>query len=143
MKNKIQNKNRVNYEQVDSIISSDIVIDGNITSGGSARFEGNIKGNITLSGNLIIGKNAIVSGVAKATNVHVIGTVDGDVICDQLKILSTGKVLGDAMVKSIIIEKGAIFVGKCKTKDTREQTSDIDTLLDSFRINSTEGEIND
>ena len=49
MKSKVQTVNRVNYEQVDTIVSSDIVFVGDITSGGSVRFEGNLKGNISIN----------------------------------------------------------------------------------------------
>jgi hypothetical protein len=48
--------------------------------------------------------------------------------CDQLKILSTGKVTGDAEVNSIIIEEGATFIGKCKTLEEVQQDRALTTF---------------
>jgi cytoskeletal protein CcmA (bactofilin family) len=130
MRNKVQSVNRVNYEQVDTIVGSDLVLVGDITAGGSVRYEGNLRGNITISGNLIIGRNALIIGTVKAANIHVIGTLEGDAKCDQLKILSTGKVTGDAEVNSIIIDEGATFIGKCKTLEEVQQDPSINDILD-------------
>lgn len=129
MKSKVQTVNRVNYEQVDTIVSSDIVFVGDITSGGSIRYEGNLKGNITISGNLIVGRNALITGTIKAANIHIIGTVEGNVKCEQLKILSTGKITGDAEVQSIIIDEGATFIGNCKTLEETAKDPSINEIL--------------
>ena len=129
MKSKVQTVNRVSYEQVDSIIASDIVLIGDITSGGSLRIEGNIKGSISITGNLIVGRNALITGKCKATNIHVIGTVEGDVQCEQLKIFSTGKLSGDAEIESIIIDEGAIFIGNCKNISENAKDPSIDEIL--------------
>lgn len=134
MKNKMQTVNRVNYEQVETIIASDIVFVGDITAGGSMRFDGNLKGSITLTGNLIIGRNALVSGIVTATNVHLIGTAEGLIRCDQLKILSTGKLTGDAEIKSLIIDEGAIFIGNCKTLDDEGNTTSVTEFNDADDI---------
>jgi len=130
MKSKVQTVNRVNYEQVDTIVASDMVFVGDITAGGSIRYEGNLKGNISISGNLIVGRNALITGTVKATNIHIIGTVEGNVKCEQLKILSTGKITGDAEVQSIIIDEGAIFIGNCKTLEETAQEPSINEILD-------------
>ncbi len=129
MKSKVQTVNRVNYEQVDTIVSSDIVFVGDITSGGSIRYEGNLKGTINISGNLIVGRNALITGTIKASNIHIIGTVEGDVKCEQLKILSTGKITGDAEVQSIIIDEGATFIGNCRTLEESTKDPSINEIL--------------
>ena len=129
MKSKIQTVNRVNYEQVDTIISSDVVFVGDITAGNSIRFEGNLKGNINISGNLIVGRNALITGTLNATNFHIIGTVEGDVKCEQLQILSTGKLTGNAQVKSLIIDEGAIFIGNSHTKEEVNEDPSINDIL--------------
>lgn len=116
-KSKLQmSKKRINYEEIDTIVGSDLTIIGDIASGGNVRFEGNLKGNINLSGNVIIGRNAYVKGNVKAKNVHIIGSVEGIVTCEQLKILSTGKLTGDVYVDNLVIDDGAIFIGGCKVK---------------------------
>ncbi|MFR6311803.1 bactofilin family protein [Anaerofustis stercorihominis] len=118
-KNKLQVSNkRVNYEQIDTIVGSDITFIGDLALGGNVRYEGNLKGNVNLSGNIIVGRNAFISGNINAKNVHIIGTVEGIVTCEQLKILSTGKLTGDVYVDNIIIDEGAIFIGGCKIKST-------------------------
>lgn len=129
MKSKIQSLNRINYEHVDSIISDDLVFIGDITKGGSMRFEGNIKGTITIDGNLVVGRSALIIGTVRAKNVHVLGTIEGNVKCEQLKILSTGKVTGDAEVESIIIDEGAILIGNCRTIDEEIEEPSIEDIL--------------
>ena len=129
MKSKIQSLNRINYEHVDSIISDDLVFIGDITKGGSMRFEGNIKGTITIDGNLVVGRSALIIGTVRAKNVHVLGTIEGNVKCEQLKILSTGKVTGDAEVESIIIDEGAILIGNCRTVDEEIEEPSIEDIL--------------
>ena len=130
-KNKVQQSNRVSYDQVETIIGSDITLVGDITSGGSVRFEGNLKGNVNLSGNLIVGRNGLIAGEVKAGNIHIIGTVQGNDTCEQLKILSTGKLQGDAQVESVIIDEGAIFTGSCKTKESVSEDPSINEILNS------------
>ncbi len=121
--------NKFSYESVSSVVGSDLVFAGDITSGDSLRFEGTLKGNINITGNLIIGRNALVTGDIRAGSVHVIGIVDGNIHCEQLKILSTGKITGDAYVSSIVIDEGAIFIGKCKTKSDSDEAPNIEDIL--------------
>lgn len=115
MKSKIQPVTRVNYEQVSTTIGSDVFFVGNITNGESIRFEGNLKGNINISGNLIVGRNALITGDIVASNVHVMGNVEGTIKCEQLKILATGRLTGDAEFQKIIIDEGGTFIGHSKT----------------------------
>ncbi len=114
---KKSNVNRVSYEQVESIISNDIVFVGDITAGGSMRFDGSLKGSIALTGNLIVGRNAMINGSVTAKNVHLLGSVEGVISCEQLRILSTGRLTGDAKIQSLIIDDGAMFIGNCVTYD--------------------------
>ncbi|MBR4395491.1 MAG: polymer-forming cytoskeletal protein [Eubacteriaceae bacterium] len=132
MKRDSNAKKKLNYEQVDSIVSGEVVFIGDITSGNSMRFEGNMRGNVNVSGNFIVGRNALITGNIKANNVHVIGTVDGNIDCEQLKILSTGKVTGDATVDSIIIDEGAFLVGKYRTREDKSDNPDIEDILNAI-----------
>lgn len=113
-------KERVNYEEVDTIVGSDITFIGDLASGGNVRYEGNLKGNVNLQGNIIVGRNALIAGNITAKNVHIIGTVEGIVTCEHLKVLSTGKLTGDVYVDNVTIDEGAIFIGKCKTKEEKQ-----------------------
>lgn len=117
--------NRVSYEQVESIISNDIVFIGDITAGGSMRFDGSLKGNISITGNLIVGRNAMINGTVSARNVHLLGTVEGVIECEQLRILSTGRLTGDAKIQSLVIDDGAMFVGNCITLDDEGRTKNV------------------
>lgn len=124
-RNKLNLSNkRVNYAEIDTIVGPDITIIGDLANGGNVRYEGNLKGNINLEGNIIVGRNALVAGNINAKNVHVIGTVEGIITCEHLKILSTGKLTGDVYVDNIVIEEGAIFIGNCKIKSARDLTGE-------------------
>ena len=130
MKKKNTATGQISYAQVDSLVGSEVELNGDITAGGSMRLEGNFTGNITISGNLVIGRNAYITGDLKAKNVHIIGTVDGNITAETLKILSTGRLYGDATVHKIIIDEGAVINGTYRTITVEDRTIDLQDILD-------------
>ena len=70
-------------------------------------------GDLTTEGDLSIGEHGRVKGNVTGRNVVVGGTIQGNVsTTGRLEILATGKLYGDIVVGSLIIDEGGILRGK-------------------------------
>jgi len=117
----IRKKETVSAENVDTIIGSNTVFDGNITSDGTIRVEGKVKGDLKISGDVIVGIEAVITGNVTANNVHLSGTVEGNIhSTGMLRILSSAKLYGDIQVHSFVADEGGIFQGKCSMLESPE-----------------------
>ena len=116
--------------QVETIISEDVVIVGEITEGGSIRLEGTVKGNVNILGNLIVGKNAFIQGDVSCDNMNIVGKVEGNVRCKNLKIFTGASLIGSADIATIVIEENSIFVGNCtRREEGPQEIKKIDDIL--------------
>lgn len=105
----------------DTLIGSGSLFEGNIESEGTVRVNGKLKGDMKVRGDVFVGDSAVVTGSIEANNVHVSGTVEGNIHSTGiLRILSTAKLYGDIEVKSFVADEGALFQGKCSMIETPE-----------------------
>lgn len=101
-------------EGVDTLVGSNTLFTGNIEAEGAVRVDGKVKGDIKVTGDVYIGDRASITGCIDAANVHLSGTVEGNISAKGiLKILSTAKLYGDIKVNSFVADEGAFFQGKC------------------------------
>lgn len=108
----------------DTLIGSNTELIGDINSKGIIRIDGKVTGNISVQGDLFIGEAANIKGNVTAANIHVAGSIDGDISSSGLlKLLATAKLLGDIQVKSFICDEGSIFEGNCKMLDNQTSKS--------------------
>jgi cytoskeletal protein CcmA (bactofilin family) len=97
----------------ETVLSNEIRLEGRLHSTTSIRLSGEMLGDVTTEGDLVVGEGGRVKGNVTGRNVVVGGTVQGNVgTSGRLEILSTGKVYGDIMVGSLIIDEGGILRGK-------------------------------
>lgn len=114
-------------EGVDTLIGINTVFTGNIESEGTVRIDGKVKGDIKVSGDVYIGDNAVITGGIVANNVHLSGTVEGNINSKGiLRILSTARLYGDIKVNSFVADEGALFQGKCVMMEIAETEKAID-----------------
>jgi cytoskeletal protein CcmA (bactofilin family) len=107
-------KNAGFREGVDTLIGFNTTFTGNIVSEGSMRIDGKVKGDVKVTGDVYIGENSTITGNIECSNVHLSGTVEGNITAKGLlKILSTAKLYGDIRVNSFVADEGALFQGKC------------------------------
>ena len=106
-----------------TIISKSAKITGNIDVSTKIHIEGNIKGDIKSNNLVSIGTNGKIKGNINAKHVIVKGEIEGNIDCDELEILEGGKVRGDIIIKSIMIEKNGMFEGTSKIKDKNASKS--------------------
>ncbi|PYG89387.1 cytoskeletal protein CcmA (bactofilin family) [Ruminiclostridium sufflavum DSM 19573] len=108
----------------DTLIGSNTDLIGDINSKGIIRIDGKVTGNISVQGDLFIGEAAYIKGNVTASNIHIAGSIDGDVSSSGLlKLLSTAKLIGDIQVKTFICDEGSIFDGNCKMLENQSSKS--------------------
>jgi cytoskeletal protein CcmA (bactofilin family) len=101
-------------QEVRTILGPGCLFEGNLTiPEGLTRIDGEVIGNIKGNGSLIIGERGSVKGDLSVENVVVYGKVNGNIRARSLEIRASGRVDGDVQVQELMVEKGAIYNGKC------------------------------
>ena len=101
-------------QEVRTIVGPGCLFEGNLTlPEGLTRIDGEVVGSIKGNGGLIIGENGFVRGDLNVENVVVYGKVCGNIKARSLEIRASGRVEGDIHVQELIVERGAIYNGKC------------------------------
>jgi len=99
-------------------VGSNTEFKGDLTSKGIVRIDGKVTGNVSIQGDLFVGEASIIKGDITASNIHIAGSVEGNIFSGGLlKLLASAKVIGDIQVKSFVCEEGCIFDGNCKMLD--------------------------
>ncbi len=97
----------------ETVLSNQIKLEGRLQSTSNIRFDGEMNGDLTTEGDLSVGEGGRVQGNVTGRNVVVGGSIQGNVnTTGRLEILATGKVFGDIVVGSLIIDEGGILRGK-------------------------------
>jgi cytoskeletal protein CcmA (bactofilin family) len=97
----------------ETVLSNQIKLEGRLQSTSNIRFDGEMNGDLTTEGDLSVGEGGAVKGNVSGRNVVVGGSIQGNVnTTGRLEILATGKVFGDIVVGSLIIDEGGILRGK-------------------------------
>jgi cytoskeletal protein CcmA (bactofilin family) len=97
----------------ETVLSNQIKLEGRLQSTSNIRFDGEMNGELITEGDLSVGEGGRVKGNVSGRNVVVGGSIQGNVnTTGRLEILATGKVFGDIVVGSLIIDEGGILRGK-------------------------------
>lgn len=97
----------------ETVLSNQIKLEGRLHSSSNIRFDGEMLGDLSTEGDLVVGEHGRVKGNVTGRNVVVGGTIQGNVSTSgRLEILATGKLYGDIIVGSLIIDEGGILRGK-------------------------------
>ncbi|HHW01380.1 MAG TPA: polymer-forming cytoskeletal protein [Thermoanaerobacterales bacterium] len=108
----------LSMDKVDTILGSGTEFNGKIKAAGILRIEGKVEGEIESTGDVIITENGVVNADIKARHAVIAGTYSGNVWLEgKIEIRSTGKVIGDIKVASIVIEDGGLLEGKCEMQN--------------------------
>lgn len=108
-------KQTADFSRFDTLIGKNTSFEGTLTAEGTIRIDGIIKGDVKVEGDIYIGESSQVVGNIMGSNIIVGGNVDGNIIAnEQLRLTSTGRVIGDISVKSLIIDENGVFEGNSK-----------------------------
>jgi len=102
-------------------ISKGTVVEGNIVSHEDLTLDGTVKGDIKTSACLTLGQNSVVEGNILSSEAVVAGRITGTVESKGLlTIKSTCVIEGDIVTKSLNVESGSSFNGRCKVGDAAD-----------------------
>lgn len=114
------NKKIEDHEVLDTIIGEKTTLTGKIESKGNIRIDGNIIGDLFVDGDVTIGYSGKIRGNVTCMNLIIAGYLEGNVNAkEQLRIASSGKLLGDIEVRSFVVDEDAIFKGKSNMNDKK------------------------
>ena len=118
----------INTGTINTIIGDNANIEGLLSSTDSTRIDGTLKGKILSESSVIIGEHGTVRGDISAVEILVAGTVYGNLTArERIELTSTGRVLGDLITKTLVIDEGASVKGNC-TMEVMEEKKAADTL---------------
>lgn len=111
-------ESRVNF------IAPGTTIEGNIISSDDLEVEGTVRGDIRTTKNLILGPKSVVEGNVSAADAEVAGQITGTAECNGLlTIRSTCVIEGDIVTKSLNVESGSSFNGRCRVGEAAKSVS--------------------
>jgi len=95
-----------------TVIARDDSLSGKLELRGYGQVLGSFNGEIESDGDLLIGPEAHVEADIRGARITVAGLVRGNVIAtNRLKITSSGRLEGDAMVGALIVQEGGVHYG--------------------------------
>ncbi len=118
-------KNHADNQQVlssNSVVGEDAKFSGTFECNGVLRVDGKFKGTVkTTDGRVIVGQSGMLKGDIYARKIVIGGKVKGNVIAIQrVELLSTGRIDGNVITPSFIVEEDAVFNGSRKIKSEEE-----------------------
>ena len=119
---------------INTIIGNNSKVEGLLEASDPTRVDGLVQGKILSKSSVIVGEHGVVKGDIIAIEILVAGTVYGNLKAEQrIELTETGRVLGDLVTKTLVIDKGASFKGNCTmevmeekkaSENTREESSE-------------------
>ena len=98
-----------------SLISANTKIVGEVHSDSDIRIDGGIEGNIHSKAKVVLGASAQVKGNIICQNADISCATTGNVYVENLlKLNSTANIKGDIFTRKLVVESGAIFIGRCE-----------------------------
>jgi cytoskeletal protein CcmA (bactofilin family) len=110
-------------------LSSGTVIEGNIVSSDELYLDGTVKGDVRAATRLVMGKDAVVEGNIVAAEAEIAGRITGTVETKGLlAIKATCVIEGDIVTKSLNVESGSSFNGRCKVGGAADRNEPVNRL---------------
>lgn len=113
-KNKLRKETEMKEENV-TYLTSDAEFKGTIKFNNALKIDGKFEGDmITNDGEVYVGKTGSIKANVKAKNATIEGHVDGNVTATEKVVLKQkAQLIGDLKARTLVIEEGVVFVGKC------------------------------
>ena len=118
-----------------NVLAADVDVKGTIRFENELIFDGKLEGEIiSEGGNLTVGKNATITGEIKTKSVVVHGNINGNItVAERCELKASSQLSGDLTAQRIIIEEGAMFVGKSEVTPNRQTKPQIPANPDNPR----------
>ena len=107
--------------EVNAFMGGETFFEGKLTYTGAVRLDGRFKGEIQSDDTLIVGETARVEGEIHVGTAIIQGEIVGNVYAkERVELHHPGRMIGDITTPSVVIDDGAIFEGKCKMKEKKD-----------------------
>ncbi|HNU91087.1 MAG TPA: polymer-forming cytoskeletal protein [Spirochaetota bacterium] len=107
---------------VNSIIGEGSEFKGEFTVNGLLRIDGRFKGTIETDGKVLIGQSGEATTDIRARVVVIGGEVRGNIFAtERVIMLATGRLYGNIITPSLVMEDGVIFDGNCVINKSPER----------------------
>ena len=118
-----QTNNSAEDHIVNSIIGEGSEFKGEFKINGLLRVDGKFTGTIKTEGKVLIGQAGEAVTDIEARTVIIGGTVRGNIYAvERVILLTSGKVTGNIITPSIVMEEGSVFEGQCVINKKAERT---------------------
>lgn len=109
-----------------NMIGEGTTVRGTIEADGDLRVAGLVNGNIRCKGKVIVAQTGKISGDLNAEEADVAGHVNGQLAIQRKLSLRHGcEVEGDIFTKSLLIEDGALYEGRCIMRESSASVNPI------------------
>lgn len=93
-------------------------VEGKLRFDGSVRIDGRVEGEVEAKDTVVIGESATVVAQVTANTVVLKGKLTGDVSAHtRVELRAPGRLLGNIVTPSLVIEEGVVFEGHCSMAD--------------------------
>lgn len=124
----------VSTGMINTIIGNNSKIEGVLVASDPTRVDGLLQGEILSKSSVIVGESGVVKGDIRAVEILVAGTVYGNLKAEErIELTETGRVLGDLVTRSLVIDEGASFKGNC-TMEVLEERKEKEDIRGDFPI---------
>ena len=115
---------KVTIDESNTVLGSNATFKGELNFKNTLCIDGKFEGKLTTSGKLIVAKQGAVLADIEAGTVICKGKIRGDIIASQkVEIHSTGKILGDVHTPALMVELGAVILGRVICPNISEMIS--------------------
>ena len=109
---------RINPADAHTILGREARFSGKLTFEGAVRIDGHFEGEIFTDDLLLIGPGAEVKAKLMVGSVVINGTVEGDIVAKaSVEIKAPGRLKGNIVTPSLVVERGVTFDGSCKMEE--------------------------
>ena len=113
-----------NIDESKTVLGSNAVFKGELNFKNTLCIDGEFEGKLTTSDKLIVAEEGTVLADIEAGTVICKGKIRGNIIASQkVEIHSTGKILGDVHAPAIMVELGAVILGRVICPNISEMIS--------------------
>jgi cytoskeletal protein CcmA (bactofilin family) len=109
-------------DEICALLGEDTEFNGSLKFYGTIRIDGNFSGEIQGEGTLVVGEKGRLESNVRVSQIDVSGEVKGNIVADQkIEIRPSGRVSGDILSPTVIINEGAVFDGNCRTRSVGDE----------------------
>ncbi|MEL7372138.1 MAG: polymer-forming cytoskeletal protein [Myxococcota bacterium] len=111
-------KATVNPADAHTILGRESRFSGKLSFDGAVRIDGHFEGEISTEELLLVGPGAEVKAKLNVGSVVISGSVEGDIEAkSSVEIKAPGRLKGNVVAPTLVIEKGVVFEGSCQMGD--------------------------